>query len=219
MNSNLIKRIITSFFLISLLFLMFYFTYILIISLIIVATVTWIEFNRLINKIFSKIIFKNKILKFFYKLLSLFYLFSLVSLILYIEANTPELRVIIFYSILISVMSDIGGLVVGKIFRGKKLTKISPNKTISGSIGSIVFSLFLVPLFIDALNYELLNLIFVTILISIISQTGDIFISFLKRRAKVKDTSNILPGHGGLLDRIDGIIFAIPMGFFLLSYF
>ena len=219
MNSNLIKRIITSFFLISLLFLMFYFTYILIISLIIVATVTWIEFNRLINKIFLKIIFKNKILKFFYKLLSLFYLFSLVSLILYIEANTPELRVIIFYSILISVMSDIGGLVVGKIFRGKKLTKISPNKTISGSIGSIVFSLFLVPLFIDALNYELLNLIFVTILISIISQTGDIFISFLKRRAKVKDTSNILPGHGGLLDRIDGIIFAIPMGFFLLSYF
>jgi phosphatidate cytidylyltransferase len=113
-------------------------------------------------------------------------------------------------------MSDVGGLIVGKIFKGKKLTRISPNKTISGSIGSLIFSIFLIPFFYDKLSYmNLSKVIFLTIMISLISQLGDLFISFLKRKAKVKDTSNILPGHGGILDRIDGIIFAIPFGVYL----
>ena len=110
-------------------------------------------------------------------------------------------------------MSDIGGLIFGKIFKGKKLTKISPNKTISGSIGSFIFSISLIPFFYkDPIIQNLSSMFLITILISLISQLGDLFISFLKRKAKVKDTSDLLPGHGGFLDRIDGIIFAIPFG-------
>jgi phosphatidate cytidylyltransferase len=117
---------------------------------------------------------------------------------------------------LVAIMSDIGGLVFGKIFKGKKLTKISPNKTISGSIGSLIFSIGLIPFNYGTLfNENLLSIFVITIAISITSQLGDLFISFLKRKAKVKDTSDILPGHGGILDRIDGIIFAIPVGIFL----
>ena len=113
-------------------------------------------------------------------------------------------------------MSDIGGLVIGKIFNGKKLTKISPNKTISGSIGSFIFSILLIPFFYgELIGISLLTLLSITLIISLISQLGDLFISFLKRKAKVKDTSDILPGHGGILDRIDGIIFAIPFGIYL----
>ena len=113
-------------------------------------------------------------------------------------------------------MSDIGGLVFGKIFKGKKLTKISPNKTISGSIGSFIFSMLLVPFFYKGLvDQNLLSLLLITIIISLTSQLGDLFISLLKRKAKVKDTSDLLPGHGGVLDRVDGIIFAIPLGIYL----
>ena len=219
MSSNLIKRIITSFFLLSLLILMFFFSYILLISLLIISIISWIEFNSLISKIFKNKNFKDNIFKFGYKIISLLYLFLIVFLILHIQSNVPELRVLIFYSILISIMSDIGGLTVGKIFKGKKLTKISPNKTISGSVGSIIFSLILIPFFVEIVDLTYHELFIATFLISLTSQTGDIFISYLKRKAKVKDTSNILPGHGGLLDRIDGIIFAIPVGYFLLSSF
>ena len=219
MSSNLIKRIITSFFLLSLLILMFFFSYILLISLLIISIISWIEFNSLISKIFKNKNFKDNIFKFGYKIISLLYLFLIVFLILHIQSNVPELRVLIFYSILISIMSDIGGLTVGKIFKGKKLTKISPNKTISGSVGSIIFSLILIPFFVEIVDLMYHELFIATFLISLTSQAGDIFISYLKRKAKVKDTSNILPGHGGLLDRIDGIIFAIPVGYLLLSSF
>ena len=124
------------------------------------------------------------------------------------------------YSILVAICSDIGGLVFGKIFKGKKLTRISPNKTISGSIGAYVFSLFLLTFFHKELfNYDFLALSLITVLISTTSQLGDLFISLLKRKAKVKDTSDILPGHGGFLDRVDGIIFALPMGILLFNLF
>ena len=117
-------------------------------------------------------------------------------------------------------MSDIGGLVFGKIFKGKKLTKISPNKTISGSIGSFIFSLLLIPFFYEVqMNQNLLIIVIITIIISLISQLGDLFISLLKRKAKVKDTSDLLPGHGGVLDRIDSIIFVIPLGIYMLIIF
>ena len=100
-----------------------------------------------------------------------------------------------------------------------KLTRISPNKTISGSIGAYVFSLFLLIFFHKELfNYDFLALSLITVLISTTSQLGDLFISLLKRKAKVKDTSDILPGHGGFLDRIDGIIFAIPAGILLFNF-
>ena len=117
-------------------------------------------------------------------------------------------------------MSDIGGFIIGKTFKGKKLTKISPKKTISGAIGSLFFSLLLIPIFLGYFNnYQPMKLFVITLIISIISQLGDLFISYLKRSAKVKNTSDLLPGHGGILDRIDGIIFTIPFGLLMLVYF
>ena len=216
MSSNLRKRITTSIFLISLLIGMFFYTYIMIISLIIIAIISWIEFYALISKILKKNHLKDKFLRFFFKTLSLFYLSGLVYLILIIESNYSNLKIYLLYSILVAIMSDIGGLCFGKIFKGKKLTKISPNKTISGSIGSFIFSISLIPFFYkNQIDQNLLSILLITIIISLTSQLGDLFISILKRKARVKDTSDLLPGHGGVLDRIDGIIFAIPPGIYL----
>ena len=219
MSLELKKRIITSIFLLSLLTLMFIYTFILIISLMILGIIVWVEFYALISKILPKKNLKDRILRFLYKIISLIYLTSLVYLLIFIKLKSPEIQMIAVYSILISIMSDIGGLVIGKVFKGKKLTKISPKKTISGSIGSFIFSLFLIPFFIKHLpSYDFLSLFIVTLIISLVSQAGDIFISFIKRKAKVKDTSDLLPGHGGVLDRVDGIIFAIPIGFLIFMY-
>ena len=216
MGSNIKKRIITSIFLISLLSLMFFYSYIMIISVIIISIIAWIEFYALISKIFKKNKTKDKVLRFLYKAMSLLFLTILVFLIFIIESGYFNAKIYLLYSVFVAIMSDIGGLVFGKIFKGKKLTKISPNKTISGSIGSLIFSMLLIPFYHNNLFDEnLLIILIVTISISITSQLGDLFISFLKRKANVKDTSDILPGHGGVLDRIDGIIFAIPVGIYL----
>ena len=220
MNLELKKRIITSLFLITLLIFMYFYSYVMICSLIIISIITWIEFYSLISKIFNKDCNHDKFLRFLYKSLSLLYLIILVYFLFLIESHYFDLKKYLVYSILIAILSDIGGLVVGKIFKGRKLTKISPNKTISGSIGSIVLSMVLIPIFYNELIiYDLFTLIILTIVISLVSQIGDLFISFLKRKAKVKDTSDILPGHGGFLDRIDGIIFAIPIGILFLNNF
>ena len=216
MNSNIKKRILTSILLIALLLGMFFYSYIMIISLIIIAIISWIEFYALISKILKKDILKDKFFRFFYKSLSLIYLSGLVYLIFAIESEYSNLKIYLLYSVIVAILSDIGGLVCGKIFKGKKLTKISPNKTISGSIGSFMFSTLLIPFFYKGqIDQTLVNLFIITIIISLTSQLGDLFISLLKRKAKVKDTSDLLPGHGGVLDRIDGIIFAIPVGIFL----
>jgi phosphatidate cytidylyltransferase len=216
MNSNIKKRILTSILLIALLIGMFFFSYIMIISLIVIAIISWIEFYALISKILKNNILKDKFFRFFYKALSLIYLSGLVYLMFAIESEYSNLKIYLLYSVLVAILSDIGGLVCGKIFKGKKLTKISPNKTISGSIGSFIFSSFLIPFFYKVqIDQTLVNLFLITIIISLTSQLGDLFISILKRKAKVKDTSDLLPGHGGVLDRIDGIIFAIPLGIFL----
>ena len=216
MDLNLKKRIITSIFLITLLIMMFFSSFMMIVSLIIILLIAWVEFYALISKIIKKNQTKHKFLRFLYKALSLFYLSALAYLILIIESDHSNLKIYLLYSILVAVMSDIGGLVIGKIIKGKKLTKISPNKTISGSIGSLVFSTLLIAFFYgNMVDQNLLIMLLITIVISLVSQLGDLFISFLKRKAKVKDTSDILPGHGGILDRIDGIIFAIPLGIYL----
>ena len=220
MSSELKKRIFTSIILITLLSLMYLYAFILIISLIVIAIIVWIEFYALISKIFKKNTTKDKFLRFFYKTISLFYLSFLVYFLILVESHYLDLKIYILYSVLVAIFSDVGGLIIGKIFKGKKLTQISPNKTISGSIGSFFFSLLLIPLFIGQLtSINFLILILITLLISLISQLGDLFISFLKRKAKVKNTSDILPGHGGFLDRVDGIIFAIPLGIMLLNTF
>ena len=216
MNSNIKKRILTSILLISLLIGMFYYSYIMIVSLIIISIISWIEFYALISKIYKKNILKDRFFRYIYKTLSLFYLSGLVYLIFVIESEYSNLKIYLLYSVLVAILSDIGGLVCGKIFKGKKLTKISPNKTISGSIGSFIFSTWLIPFFYKGqIDQTLLNFFLITVIISLTSQLGDLLISFLKRKAKVKDTSDLLPGHGGVLDRIDGIIFAIPLGIFL----
>jgi len=124
--------------------------------------------------------------------------------------------VFLFYILSICICSDIGGYIIGKKIGGKKLTKISPNKTISGSIGSFCFSILPLLIFSNFDKYEYLysvnNFLF-CLELSLVCQLGDLFISYLKRKAKVKDTGKILPGHGGALDRIDGIIFAIPFAY------
>ena len=217
MKIELRKRIVTSLFLLSLLALMYLYTYVLVTAIIISAVISWIEFFEIISKIYKKKIFLDRLFKILFKSLSLLYIWTLVFVILMIVSKAPEFKIYIFYSLLVSILSDIGGLIIGKTFKGKKLTKISPNKTISGSMGSFAFSILLVPLFIDHLiNYNFLTLSIITFFISLTSQIGDLFISFLKRKAKIKDTSNLLPGHGGFLDRVDGIIFAIPIGLLLL---
>jgi phosphatidate cytidylyltransferase len=220
MNNQLKKRILTSIFLFFLLIAMYLYSFVMMVSLIIIAMIVWIEFYALISKIFTKNNIKDRSLRFLFKASSLFYLSMLVYFILVIETYYPHLSIYLLYSFLVAILSDIGGLIVGKFFKGKKLTKISPNKTVSGSIGSFIFSLFLIPLFYEYLIiYSFSKLILVTILISLISQLGDLFISFLKRKAKVKDTSNLLPGHGGFLDRVDGIIFTMPIGFSIFTIF
>ena len=211
MKLELKKRITTSILLFSLLTLMFFYNFVLIISLIVIAVCAWIEFYALIEKILKKENSKNKILRFIYKTISLVYLTILIYFIIIVKSLNYQLEDALVYSILVSILTDIGGLVIGKLFKGKKLTKISPKKTISGALGSFLFSLILVPFYLDIfIDYKISILILITLLISLTSQIGDLFISFLKRKASVKNTSNLLPGHGGVLDRIDGMVFSIP---------
>ena len=215
MLSELTKRIITSFGLVSWLLLAFFYNYILIISLIIVSSIAWVESLALISKIYKKDNFKTNFLKFIIKIVSLIYIFIFSGLIFKgVTQVDPNFKINMLYLFSVCICSDIGGFFFGKIFKGRKLTKISPNKTISGSVGSFMMSLLLAPIFYTLfVNFSnLLDLIFISIMISFFCQLGDLFISYSKRKAKVKDTSNILPGHGGVLDRIDGMLLAIPIG-------
>jgi len=152
-----------------------------------------------------------------------YFLFGLIFLILSF-LSTFLLRNIFLNDfilvILICASSDVGGFAFGKIFKGPKLSKISPNKTYSGMIGS--FFLSIISAFLYTNYYSLIywtdNLLLITvILISSVSQIGDLTVSYFKRISKIKHTGKILPGHGGLLDRIDGMIFAIPFAFILFK--
>ena len=220
MNKELSKRLVTSFCLLSLLALTFFYSYILIISLILISLISWIEFQGLISKIFIKKTLKSNSLKITIKGMSLLYLL-IFSIMIFSGISQDNFKLNMLFLIFICICSDIGGLLFGKIFKGKKLTKISPNKTISGSIGSFVLSLFLIPIFfllIQSEFYNSITIIILVVLVSFFCQLGDLFISFLKRKAKVKDTGDLLPGHGGLLDRIDGILFAVPVGMVIWDF-
>ena len=162
-----------------------------------------------------KMIKKNDYIKL---LGTIFLLFSFYSAF-YIRENLG-LNFFLFV-VLICMSTDIGGYVFGKIFKGPRLTKISPSKTYSGAIGSFIFSVVAGLLFIKYIENKFLETGSIKILISIliislISQLGDLIISYFKRKAKLKDTGKILPGHGGLLDRIDGLIFVMPIIFLLM---
>ena len=216
------KRILTGSFLLILLALAFFNVFILIVSLICLLIIGWVEFNGLISKIFIKKNFKSQFFKFISKVSSLLYLF-LFSVFIFEAISQVDVnyKFTMIYLFSICICSDIGGFIFGKIFKGKKLTKISPNKTISGSIGSFVLSLFTVPIFFFILSSKTINLyelIILALVVSLFCQLGDLLISYLKRRAKVKDTGDLLPGHGGILDRIDGILLAIPTGMIIVEF-
>ena len=158
---------------------------------------------------------KNHLMKF---LGIIFLLFSFYSSF-YIRENSGLF--LFLFIILICIFSDIGGYVFGNVFKGPKLTKISPKKTYAGVIGSFLFSLIAALSFMKIIgsNYletHYLNSFFGILIISLISQIGDLIISFFKRKAKLKDTGKILPGHGGLLDRVDGLIFVMPLVYLML---
>ena len=216
MKSELIKRSISSLFLICLVFLSALINdYIFLSILFIVVILSWIEWIKVIEKIRFK-----KIYRIIHIILFLIYL--LIAFI--VCFNVFVIDKYFFLTILmICIFSDVGGYVFGKTFGGKKLTKISPNKTISGSIGSFILSyigFFLIYLYFGDLLFVRLQieaLVFIPFFISLICQLGDLFISYFKRKAKIKNTGNLIPGHGGLLDRIDGSIFALPIGFIIIS--
>tara|TARA_Y200000002_G_C22496599_1_gene585305 strand:- start:140 stop:820 length:681 start_codon:yes stop_codon:yes gene_type:complete len=217
---NLSSRLLTSIILIILLALSFNYLYILIVLLIVFSFISLIELQGLISKILKKKNFKTNLYRKSLYGLSLIYL-TIFSVTIFSGISQDNYKMSILYLFSICICSDVGGLLFGKIFKGKKLTKISPNKTISGSIGSFVLSLCLVPIFYLILIDEFLNLfdlIILAVFVSFFCQLGDLFVSFLKRKAKVKDTGDILPGHGGLLDRIDGMIFAIPLGVLIWEF-
>ena len=154
-------------------------------------------------------IFKKKNIIFFLGLLIL--LIFLISLIRIYNFNDFNLKFL--WLILITWLTDIGGYIFGKLFGGAKLIKISPNKTWSGAIGSIILSQFAILIFLLDVNYQFnIYIIFAQLFLSIIGQIGDILMSYIKRKNNKKDTSNFIPGHGGFLDRVDGLIWVIIFG-------
>tara|TARA_Y100000816_G_C26029090_1_gene538647 strand:+ start:539 stop:1183 length:645 start_codon:yes stop_codon:yes gene_type:complete len=211
--SEIKKRIITSIILLVILYFSIIYKFVLIPVLLLLFYEILYEANNLIKKIKNIQNFK----RFFLISLVLFYLSFFFTTIWNTIAYGTNVEKINFLLILSTcILSDIGGFLFGKLFKGKKLTKISPNKTYSGLIGAFVLSIFIN--FLIFSNFILFyKILFYTILISSISQIGDITISYLKRRAKIKDTGNFLPGHGGIIDRLDGLFFALPFGLFLFN--
>ena len=160
---------------------------------------------------------KNKLLKI------LGVIFLLFSFYVAYKIREGESFKLFLFIVVICISTDIGGYIFGKIFKGPKLTKISPKKTYAGVIGSFLLSLVTGLSFIHyfgkdptKLNTEGLPLLLMILFISLVSQIGDLIISYFKRKAKLKDTGKIIPGHGGLLDRIDGLIFVFPAIFILV---
>ena len=211
-SNNFKKRFLTSLFLLLLFFLIFKSYIILNYCLIVLGVLSILEFLNLSRKIF-----KNKLGLILLNIFFISYIFIFCFIFLMFFNNTLlkyTLSIILFGCI----ASDIGGFIFGKIFKGPKLTKISPNKTYSGAIGSIVLTLIT---FLFSFYYFLkifnLDTIILALVVSIFCQLGDLLFSLLKRKAKLKDTGNILPGHGGVLDRLDGIYLGVPVGILTLA--
>ncbi len=215
MRENVLKkRIITSAFLILLIFLMFNSLHIMTAILLIMGTLSAIEFLNLTNRII-----KNKLNFFFLNSIFIFYV-SIFSISFFILYNFQQSKFILLILLIGCISSDIGGYLFGKILKGPKLTKISPNKTIAGALGSFVLTCtFMSGLIYYKTNIFNFSIIFTGLLTSFFCQLGDLFFSYLKRKAKLKDTGNLLPGHGGILDRLDGVFFGIPFGFATLILF
>ena len=152
------------------------------------------------------------------------FLFLIISFysIYKLRTNLPGEYAWLLGITIVCVATDIGGYIFGKIFKGPKLTKFSPNKTYAGMVGGYFLSIIGINIFLQNPYFigdvELSRQIFILVLlISTVSQIGDIVVSYFKRLSKIKDTGKIIPGHGGLLDRVDGMIFAFPFSYLVLS--
>ena len=202
--TNLHKRILTS---LVILPLSFFFIikggFFLLSFLLFIFFIANYELFSIFNKKFT-ILFLNLVL-----ISSLFTIF-------YLAENNELTFLLLIWVIILSICSDVGGYIFGKIFKWKKLTKISPKKTFSGALGSFIFSIF--SLFIisnldiegsESINFIEVKFFFISIIFSLVAQLGDITISYFKRLEKIKDSGNILPGHGGIFDRIDGLMFVL----------
>jgi len=222
MTKELKKRIITSV-LLFLLAIFFIFTNFFILALLIISFVVFLEISGMINRIAGNFLKRDRVnlQNVTFNTIALFYIFFIF--IPSAEGLQEGVGPVFFlFVLLVCICSDIGGYIIGRTIGGKKLIKISPNKTISGSIGSFCFSILPLLLFYNFNPSKYLystNNFLLCLEISLVCQLGDLFVSYLKRRAKVKDTGRILPGHGGILDRVDGIIFAISFVFVYLNSF
>ena len=208
MKSELIKRILSSIILIPLsLFFIIKGSILFNFFLVIIFLLSVYEWIKITN---------NAIIKALGLLFLILSFFSFYSL----RNNIDEGLLYVVFVLIVCISTDIGGYTFGKLFKGPKFTSISPNKTYSGILGSYVITIFFSIIFIKFFGVNFLenNFIFIfclIILISTVSQFGDLLISYFKRKSKVKDTGNIIPGHGGILDRIDGMIFAFPFSYIL----
>ena len=212
MSYELIKRILTSLILLPVLIYVTYHSgYYFIIFLSIIYCISFYEVIKNTKSLIFNIV-ANSIL------------ISALFSFYYLRADTSYHLITLYWILAATFLSDIGGYVFGKTFKGKKLTAISPNKTYSGSIGCIFFSTISLP-FLNLfqqfffneilINFYNLKYLILTILISIVCQFGDICVSYWKRKMQIKDISNILPGHGGVLDRIDGLMFVLIFCFII----
>ena len=210
-KKNLKERIFTSIALLLLTLLFFISKFVLIYTLIVLGVLSIMEFTNLINRIY-----KEPKFIFFSNIVFIIYIF-LFSYFFFYFSNIFQLKILLFLILAACIASDIGGFIVGKTLKGPKLSKISPKKTISGSFGSLLFaSLFFSIGFFYLTNTTNIKIFLVGLLTSVFCQLGDLFFSFLKRKGNVKDTGNFFPGHGGVLDRLDSILFGIPSGFISL---
>jgi len=205
-NKELQKRILSSIILMPVSFFFIIqgsFSFIFFLSLIfLITSLEWFKMTK-----------DNELIKIFGLFFLFFSFFSTIYLRQYIGLN------FFLFLIIVCIFTDIGGYIFGKTFKGPRLTKVSPKKTYSGVIGSFLISLIFGLVYIKylgqksriLLEIDPIFIILLILLISLISQVGDLIISYFKRKAKIKDTGKILPGHGGFLDRIDGIIFVMPL--------
>ena len=207
MNKELVQRLISSLIIFPILLFVIikgsYFFYLLIFICFFISVYEWL--NMKVNN-FIKIIGIIFLLCSFYTMYQIRIIFN--------NEFWPLLFVL-----LICILTDIGGFIFGKIIKGPKLTKLSPNKTFAGVFGSFFLCTIFIVL-INTFNFSnnnyIINLVFFVFILSSVSQIGDIIISYFKRASNLKDTGKLIPGHGGLLDRIDGMIFSFPVAYILL---
>ncbi len=209
MKNEILKRVLSSIILfIVTLYCIIKGSYIFVILIILIFLISSFEWFKMI---------KNK--KYFF--LGILYLIFSLFCVFQLRFNFTSDAMLFLLITNICILTDIGGFIFGKILKGPKLTKYSPNKTYSGMLGSFFLSLIIIPLnfvFNFLGDISITSLVIFTIVVSGTSQFGDILISFFKRASKIKDTGIIIPGHGGLLDRIDGMLFAFPMSYIIILF-